>query len=409
MTYYYQEVKNDLGGAANMCTKLISLATQTDNSRRHSHGLRQLAWINISLGKYSKAQMCAYKAQKLARASGNLYGEALALCAEAFCWKELGHYKPSFSLCIMAQSLLDLCGMADSDANHDIMNIQAEVHKCKSEYSEAWKVYTKILRISTDRHAYWRAFALLNVAAIEVSMGIPKHDVQRNIDPARSIFTTLNLKLWIICCDVTLADLYIREKNLPAAKTLLEKSLISIEHGETKLFCLEQLGNASSWGADESTPGWTTILLIHSLKSKAKLSVYKALQFFGQLFLMWNDEDTAISLFTVALEGFTYMDVHQSRAECMLRLGDISNRRGYLLKAIELWETARPLFERSSQAKEVQCVDERLSHVGTNVLDHHRENIVHLVRLDVPSGNLSHIEDEEQVEFIGEPLYQLTI
>ncbi|KAJ7894440.1 hypothetical protein B0H14DRAFT_771315, partial [Mycena olivaceomarginata] len=161
MTYYYQEVKNDLGGAANMCTKLISLATQTDNSRRHSHGLHQLAWINISLGKYSKAQMCAYKAQKLARASGNLYGEALALCAEAFCWKELGHYKPSFSLCIMAQSLLDLCGMADSDANHDIMNIQAEVHKCKSEYSEAWRVYTKILRISTDRHAYWRAFALL--------------------------------------------------------------------------------------------------------------------------------------------------------------------------------------------------------------------------------------------------------
>ncbi|KAJ7831207.1 P-loop containing nucleoside triphosphate hydrolase protein, partial [Mycena olivaceomarginata] len=49
MTYYYQEVKNDLGGAANICKKLISLATQTDNSRRHSHGLHQLAWINISL------------------------------------------------------------------------------------------------------------------------------------------------------------------------------------------------------------------------------------------------------------------------------------------------------------------------------------------------------------------------
>jgi hypothetical protein len=102
-------------------------------------------------------------------------------------------------------------------------------------------------------------------------------------------------------------------------------------------------------------------------------------------------------LFTIALEGFTYMDVHRSRAECMVRLGDISNRCGDLLKAVEFWNTARPLFERSSQAKEVQCVDERLSHVGSNFLDHHRENIAHLVRLDVPSGNLFNIEDEEQV------------
>jgi hypothetical protein len=93
----------------------------------------------------------------------------------------------------------------------------------------------------------------------------------------------------------------------------------------------------------------------------------------------------------------------------MVRLGDISNRCGDLLKAVEFWNTARPLFEKSSQAKEVQCVDERLSHVGSNVLDHHRENIAHLAKLEVPSGNLSDIEDEEQVEFIGEPLNQLTI
>jgi hypothetical protein len=92
----------------------------------------------------------------------------------------------------------------------------------------------------------------------------------------------------------------------------------------------------------------------------------------------------------------------------MIRLGDISSRRGDLLKAVELWESARLLFERSSQEKEVQCVDERLSCVGSNTVDHHRENIARLVRLDVPSGNLSHIEDEGQVESIGE-LNQLTM
>jgi tetratricopeptide (TPR) repeat protein len=409
MTNYYRESTNDLGQAANMCKKLISLATQTGNSRRHSQGLSELAAINIQLGIYSVAQMNARECQKLSRLSGYLYGEATAVHMEAQCWRDLGHYKQSLSLCIRAQSLLHLCGIAGGDPNCGIMNTQAEVHKCKSEYSEAWKVHTEILQISKERHAHWHAFALLNLAEIEVSIGVQNHDVQRNIDLARSIFTTLNVKPMTICCDATLADLYIRENNLTAAKRLLEKSLTSTEHSEIRLFCFERLGNVSTLDADESAPVWTAIFLIHALKLKAKLQVYKALQFWGQIFLTHKDENTAVSLFTIALVGFTYMDVHRSRAECMLRLGDISNRRGDLLRAFKLWETARPLFERSSQMKEVQCVDERLSRVDSNVLDHHRKNMAHLVRLDVPFGNLCPIENEERVEFLDEPHQQLTM
>ncbi|KAJ7687894.1 hypothetical protein B0H14DRAFT_887541 [Mycena olivaceomarginata] len=409
MASYYGHAKNDLGEATNMCKKLISLATRTGNIRRHMSGLYQLAWISIRLGTYSVAQMYACECQKLSSVSGDLYGEAEAVHLEAICWKELGDFKKSLSLSIRAQSLLSLCGMAGSETSLGIMSIQAEVHKCKSEYSEAWKIHTERLQISTNQTAYWHASALMDLAEIGVSIGVQKCDVQRNIDLARSIFTTLNLKPFIICCDATLADLYIREKDLLAAKRLLEKSLTSIEHNEIKSFCFERLGNTTAWGADETTPHWTTIFLIHSLKLKAKLQAYKALQFMGQMFLTHKDENTAVSLFTVALVGFTYMDVHQSRAECMIRLGDISSRRGDLLKAVELWESARPLFERSSQVKEVQYVDERLSRVGSNVLDHNRENIAHLVRLDVPCGNSSNIKDEEQVEFIGEPLNRLTM
>ncbi|KAJ7824244.1 hypothetical protein B0H14DRAFT_1303232 [Mycena olivaceomarginata] len=409
MTDYYQMVKNDFGGAANMCKKLISLATQTGNIRRHSQGLGMLAWNNLRLGEYSVAKVNAHESQKLAMVCGDLYEEADAVRMKATYWEMVGHYKQSLSLSIRAQSLLHLCGMSDSDANIALMGDQAEIHKYKSEYSAAWTIQTKILQISLNRNAYRHAAALLDLAEIAVSMGVPKQDVQGNIELSGSISTTFNLKPLIICCDATLADLYIRENDLPAAKRLLKKCLkLVTEHSEIKLFCFERLGNVSSWGADESTPGWTTIFLVHALKSKAKLQVYKALQFFGQMFLTHKDENTAVSLFTVALVAFTYMDVHRSRAECMIRLGDISSRRGDLLKAVELWESARPLFERSSQAMEVQCVDERLSHVGSNVLDHHRENIACLVRLDVPSGNLSHIEDEGQVESIGE-LNQLTM
>ncbi|KAJ7665491.1 hypothetical protein B0H14DRAFT_3696467 [Mycena olivaceomarginata] len=193
MSNYYEAVGNDLDGTANMCKKLISLATQTGNTKRHSQGLSKLAWINIQLGAYSVAQRDACESQKLSRVLGDLYGEADAVHIQAMCWKELGHYKQSLSLSIRAQSLLSLCGMSDSAVNLGIMNTQAEVHKCKSEYSEAWTIQTKILQIFTNRSAYWYAVALLNLAEIAVSMGVQKRDVQGNIELAQSIFTTLNL------------------------------------------------------------------------------------------------------------------------------------------------------------------------------------------------------------------------
>jgi hypothetical protein len=97
------------------------------------------------------------------------------------------------------------------------------------------------------------------------------------------------------------------------------------------------------------------------------------------------------------------MDVHRSRAECMLRLGDISNSHGDQLKAVELWHTARPLFERSSQAKQVQCVDERLACIGSDVLEQHKENI------NLPCGNPCTTENEEQVELADEPHEQVVV
>ncbi|KAJ7482744.1 hypothetical protein FB451DRAFT_1170601 [Mycena latifolia] len=110
-----------------------------------------------------------------------------------------------------------------------------------------------------------------------------------------------------------------------------------------------------------TSSNWTMIFMVHSLKFKRKLEIHKALQYLGGVYLTDGDHQTAFSLFTVALEGFTNMDVHCSRAECMLHLGDILKLRGELHQAVELWTTARPLFERSSQAKQAGHIDERLA------------------------------------------------
>jgi tetratricopeptide (TPR) repeat protein len=157
MAMHHHQFKHDLVEAENMCKNGISLAIQTGNNRRHSQALHLLSLINIRLGRYPMAQMYAYEAQRLARVAVDLYAEAQAVNTQAQCQYELGYYTQSLSLCIMAQSLLGLCGMSDSEVNHTIMTTQAEVHKCKSEYSEAWEIHSKIVRISADRDSYWHA------------------------------------------------------------------------------------------------------------------------------------------------------------------------------------------------------------------------------------------------------------
>ncbi|KAF8209238.1 hypothetical protein K438DRAFT_1811992, partial [Mycena galopus ATCC 62051] len=55
------------------------------------------------------------------------------------------------------------------------------------------------------------------------------------------------------------------------------------------------------------------------------------------------------------------MDVHHSRAQCMLRLGDLANKYGCTSEANTFWEAARPLFERTLQTKDVAQIDSRLA------------------------------------------------
>ena len=109
--------------------------------------------------------------------------------------------------------------------------------------------------------------------------------------------------------------------------------------------------------------------LVYAQGKKNKRALHKALQFLGDIFLTQGDLNTAGSLFTVALDTFTYMDIHHSRAECMLCLGDISEQRGHLVEAVKFWKEARPLFERSLQTQKITQIDTRLAAVDQQILD----------------------------------------
>jgi tetratricopeptide (TPR) repeat protein len=275
------------------------------------------------------------------------------------------------------------------------MNTQAEVHRHKSEYIEARSIHTCILKATSIQEPYNYGYALLNVAELDVLIGAPKDDAQRNCDRARKMLHTFGDVEGVTMCDIILADLHLKEGNLLAAKTIFARCLkVTLEYSQIQTCCLERLGDASCWDGLDEMFSWTTVFFVHSLQRKEKLGIYKAFQFLGDVFLSQHDEPTAISLFTVALEGFTQMDVHRSRAECMLRLGDISMGHSEPLKAVEYWERARPLFELSSQAKQVQYINERLAGISNDVLEQHRNNLACLAELNAPSGTVEELEDD---------------
>jgi tetratricopeptide (TPR) repeat protein len=391
-TYY--QITGDVSSAKRSCGAAISLALSSGNSKHHSQGLYTLAWVQWHLGDYSATQVHAKEAQRLALISADLYREAQALHIEAICCYTLGNYMKAMSLCIRARDLLGLCGMSHGGLDHDIMNSQAEIHRLKSEYVEAHSIHTRILEGTTIQDPYSYGLALVNIAEIDGLIGSPKDDVQRNCDRARKILDTLGNAEGVTMCDIILADLHLREGNPLIAQTILKRCLKVTLYSQLQTYCLEQLGDTSCWGCLHGMLSWATVFLVHSFKRKEKVGIYKALRSLGDIFHAQHDEHTATSLFTVALEGFTKMDVHHSRAECMLRLGDISMGHSEPLKAVEFWERARPLFERSSQAKQVQRIDERIANISEDVLEQHRNNLAHLAELNALTGTIKELEED---------------
>ncbi|KAJ7794302.1 hypothetical protein B0H14DRAFT_3159149 [Mycena olivaceomarginata] len=349
---YYRGSVSDLVKAIEFCQAAVSLAHSTGNTKRHSDALCNLASMNERIGNYSTAQLQAFEAQRLARISANLYAEARALNVQAKCLEWFGDYSRS------------------GITYRDLMNEQAEIHKLKSEYLEAYNIHVQNLKeMPADQGAQNRGYILLNIAELGVHMGYPKDSVLRNLDAARNIFETPEQILGLAIYDATLGHFHLHKGEFHEAKMIFEQCI--------KLW------------TGKSTESYSTVW-----SSLVILGMYQALQFLGDIFLSYNDEDTAVSLFTVALEGFTAMDVHRSRAECMLRLGDIHKRCNDLLGAVGHWKTARPLFKRSSQAKQIVQIDERLASVGEDVHQQHRENLVKLAELKISSGISDETEDD---------------
>ncbi|KAJ7889983.1 hypothetical protein B0H13DRAFT_1887836 [Mycena leptocephala] len=222
-----------------------------------------------------------------------------------------------------------------------------------------------LARCTRQRGDYRKSISQLNRA--KEILGILE-TVLKNLNEAKTTFSIMKDFYGVTSCEIILAELKLREGDTLSANTLFLQCLKSIWERD------------NDWcHVVEYTFTWPVAYLVHVRQSKGKLALHKALIFIGDVFIVQGDAETAYSLFTVALGGFVYMDVHYSQAQCLLRLGVLASKRGNFSHATNLWTAARPLFERSLQAKDVAQIDARLAELGDN-----QKVLMHLAALHPP-------------------------
>jgi hypothetical protein len=263
------------------------------------------------------------------------------------------------------KELVVRAGLRGANIESIFMSMEADLYQVKTEFSDARRIQEAILHqtsgvLSPLEHGY----ALANIAFLDVVTGVSADVVSRNLNAGMTLFQSSQYPHGISWCNLFHADLQLREGDAISARAEYIRLFTAAQDNDKELacHCLAKLADPTNpVHANTDFGRWAIVFLAYTLcpQLRSRLMVHQALQRLGDV-LAGQGDDTALSILTVALEGFTQMDMHQSKGECMRAMGDVYVQRGDLDRAREMWEAARPLFERSEQRKEVVKIDEKL-------------------------------------------------
>jgi tetratricopeptide (TPR) repeat protein len=354
--------RSDSAQAIQYYQKALKLSKICKDSVQQSNVLTHITWLNSRIGDYTTARVYAAEAERVSKLSANLYQEARALSLGTFCSTGLGEFGKTIAQLQRGRKILGICGISGGDVDKTMIGSQGEIHLLKSEYAEARSIYHEIIETSSaDQNFFFYGLTLVNIAHSDAMSG-NTDDASCKLKQAKNIFGTW-FPSQMIYCTMVEADIEFREEKFTTARVKFEGCFHVGEENQVSSFCLERLADIRIWPAAQKESKWPMIYLAHAYKSKDKLGLHKALLFLGDVFVTIKDKTAATNLYIVALDGFTQMDVHRSRAQCMIRLGDLAEAQGCISKAIDFWQTAQPLFERSLQAKDVAQIEARLATV----------------------------------------------
>ncbi|KAJ7599396.1 hypothetical protein C8J56DRAFT_916581 [Mycena floridula] len=333
------------------------LAERSDNPNAKSWALFRMSSSLLDLGNYPATLYFAQQSQKQFHLAGNIFMESRTLCRQSTALLKLGNLSQAINMTKEAHSLLESLAIdSQSTAYYDVLSNRGQIHQFKSEYVESIAAFSEAAdinwagRILSDLSILLVELALTpcSLPAIRQRMELLGRDIP--LQRRRITKEILNLA-W--------GNYYKHLGEFDQAKQHCLKSINAFSETDTVMMCFQTLADV---GLAEGDFGfalrYSMLYFALAQRSNDRPARLHALRRLGDV--VGHDEETSMSLFELCLEGFTKMDIHCGRAECLFRLGDIWSRKGETEKARESWMTARPLFERSSQGCGVERCVQRL-------------------------------------------------
>ncbi|KAJ7859177.1 hypothetical protein B0H14DRAFT_3135276 [Mycena olivaceomarginata] len=328
---YFLCFRLDMRQAMQFYNKALDLSRSCQDTNEQCNALLSIA--ELKCRDYCTAQAHIAEALQLSKSAPNLFQEANALYIGALCSTYLGNFLQAIENQHRGRIILGICGLAGGNLDHIMAIEQGEIHFLKSEYAQARSIYSGIVETNPPKqNARYYALSLLNIVHIDTMCGDMMH-VYHKLSQAKEIFNKFASPTEIIYCNAIEANIELREKKFDLAKIRFQECLHSTwrTDNEVESFCLERLADITAWPSSEWRFRWPVTYLGYAYKQKITLP-------FTKHFSAW-----------------------EIRAQCMIRLGDLANKQKHISKAISLWQTAQPLFERSFQATDVAQIDVRLS------------------------------------------------
>ncbi|KAJ7907096.1 hypothetical protein B0H13DRAFT_1879918 [Mycena leptocephala] len=266
----------------------------------------------------------------------------------------VGNVAGAFDFSNEMEELLISSRMESSRDYLHCLYARAQFHFQKTEYIEGRQLHARIVnKTSPTRLPTLHAHSLASIAYLDVLTQGGVDQIIANVGAARAVYATLGSSSADIMCSYVTAELALSGGDTQAALRGVRTDLSGL--------CLASLADAKNgMHGTRDTLRWAVSYLGFTQKIKDPWGTLHALRRLGDIYTILGDEETALNVFHAALEGATKLDIHLLRAECMVGIGDILNRRGESMQAKEIWAGAHPLFVRSSQMKDAAAVEKRL-------------------------------------------------
>ncbi|KAJ7115460.1 hypothetical protein C8R44DRAFT_984139 [Mycena epipterygia] len=339
----------------------FTLADKADNNLRRSRALCIASTCLRLKGKFREALSLARRAHWLASKLGDFQRETEALEEEAQAWVSLGNFPQAIEISNRVRQLLIASGLDGTGKEIYALDFEGDTYLYKTAYAESRKAHQLIIHQSSpEKFALYHGNSLAAIASIDIVLGvlISEAEVLAALEIPRQIFTARGYLRGLPICDKVVADFFLAKGRTLDAEKIYAKCLRAFRGEAADFFavCVLKLGDINLMLHNiRSATRWAVLNLAHGKTTGSASILSWALRLLGDIFQADADDETSSALFQVALEEFNRMDIHRGKAECLLRLAEIAQKRGEG-GAMDFFMQARREFVKSGMVAEADRI-----------------------------------------------------